>query len=443
VAIRARIKTRAAFSFDSRHTSLRPQSEDGVNNIAPIVDFDDKTYDPFAVEEAAFGDIEDIYGPLAALRKKGPVHKGDLLTLLGWTPDPNQDPNLQYTILGVDEVMTVSGDQELFSTEAYAHNIAQTFGRTVSVLGPPEHGRIRRVFQKAFLPHIVAKWGEELVTPVVNGLIDKFVDRGYADLAEEFALQYPFEIIYRQLALPERDIATFHKLAISMTQTRGDLIRYGIEASRKLGKYFADLIAERRKNPGADLVSSLIEAQVDGDRIPDDVLISFFRQLVNAAGDTTYRATGALLIGLLRHPHFLEEVRNNRDLIPDAIDETLRWEGPVTMYFRSAARDVELGGVHIPKGAVLNVCLSAPNHDPKLFPDPERFDIHRKKQRHFAFGYGQHVCVGQHLARIEMTRALTGVLDRLPNLRFDPAKPRAKLVGVYMRTPRDIHVRFG
>jgi cytochrome P450 len=113
------------------------------------------------------------------------------------------------------------------------------------------------------------------------------------------------------------------------------------------------------------------------------------------------------------------------------------------MYFRSAARDVELGGVHIPKGAVLNVCLSAPNHDPKLFPDPERFDIHRKKQRHFAFGYGQHVCVGQHLARIEMTRALTGVLDRLPNLRFDPAKPRAKLVGVYMRTPRDIHVRFG
>jgi cytochrome P450 len=276
----------------------------------------------------------------------------------------------------------------------------------------------------------------------VNGLIDKFAGRGYADLAEEFALKYPFEIIYRQLALPERDIKTFHKLAVSMTQVYGDLIRYGKEASQKLRVYFTNLIAERRKNPGDDLVSLLIEARADGDRLPDDVIVSFFRQLINAAGDTTYRGTGALLIGLLRNPDQLAQVRADRGLVGPAIEEALRWDGPVTHYFRSATRDVTLAGMDIPKGAIVTVCTAAANHDPRRFPDPCRFDIHRKRERPIEFGSGPHMCLGQHLARLEMTRALNAVLDRLPDLRVDPNKPRSKMIGISLRTPRDINVLF-
>jgi len=416
-----------------------------MSSIAPIVDFDDESYDPFAMDEQAFGDLEDIHSRLAQLREQAPVQRGDLLTLLGWKMDPNFAAAAlpQFTVLGYAEVMAVDGDPETFSIDAYQLGLGLTFGKTLSLLNAPEHTRIRRVFQKAFLPNVVAKWGDQLVSPVVNGLIDAFIDRGAADLAEEFALKYPFEIIYRQLALPERDIRTFHRLAHTMTQLYGDMIRYGMEASRKLGTYFEQMIAERRAHPGDDLVSLLVHAEVDGDRIPDEVIISFFRQLINAAGDTTYRGTGTLLIALLQRPELLERVRADRALIAPAIEEMLRWDGPVTMHMRMATRDAKLAGLDVPKGSVINVCLPGANRDPKVFPDPDRFDVDRKRVRHVGFGYGSHVCVGQHLARLEMTRALNALFDRLPNLRIDPSGPRPRVVGSYMRTPRDIHVRFG
>ena len=414
-----------------------------MNEIAPIVDFDDKTYDPFTVDDAAYGDIEDIHALLADLMAKAPVHQGDPLTLLGWQSDPHQASFRHFTVVGYDEYMAVDGDAETFSIEPNVRGIGRTMGRTLSLLDPPEHTHIRKVFQKAFLPHIVGKWGETLVQPVVNGIIDRFVDRGHAELAGDFAINYPFEIIYRQLALPERDIATFHKLAVTMTQTFGDCIRYGEEASRKLGTYFSEMVARRRGKQGDDLVSLLANAEVDGDHIPDETLISFFRQLINAAGDTTYRATGTLLIGLLREPNQLEAVRADRTLVPLAIDETLRWDGPTVVHPRMATRDVTLGGVDIPKGSIVNAVNAAASNDPKVYPEPRKFNIHRKRERHFGFGYGPHVCLGQHLARVEMSRALNAILDRLPNLRFHPDKPEPRISGIYLRTPRDIHVLFG
>jgi cytochrome P450 len=173
------------------------------------------------------------------------------------------------------------------------------------------------------------------------------------------------------------------------------------------------------------------------------VIISFFRQLINAAGDTTYRGTGAMLVGLLRNPDQLEQVRNDRKLVTVTIEEALRWEGPVTVHFRMCAKDTELAGMKIEKGAVVNVVLASGNHDPKVFPDPETFNIHRKRERHFAFGYGNHMCLGQHLARLEMTRAINSILDRLPNLRLNPHKPQPEILGAYQRTTRSINVLFG
>ena len=241
------------------------------------------------------------------------MHQADLLTLLGWATDPNFGKTPQFTVLSYKEFLEVDGDAETYSIDAYETNWL-TFGRTLSLLNPPS------IRASARLPEGVhaergCEVGRQLVAPVVNALIDRFVQRGEADLAEEFTLRYPFEIIYRQLALPERDIATFHKLAITMTQTYGDMLRYGKEASRKLGAYFSDMIRERRQQPGTDLVSHLVHAEVGGERIPEQVLVSFFRQLINAAGDTTYRGTGALLIALLREPALLNRVRENRALV--------------------------------------------------------------------------------------------------------------------------------
>lgn len=414
-----------------------------MSNAARIQDFDDPTFDPFLADELCFGDTVDPFRTLHELRRRGPVHEGEYRLLAGGPYDVTLSSHRHYTIVGYDEVNRALTDAAAFSNKGYELNLSLVFGRSLSTMDAPEHTAYRRIFSRAFLPATVAKWGDTLVGPVIKELMDAFAKRGHADLVQEFTLFYPFRIIYRQLALPSEDIETFQKLAIAQTLVGFDF-DHGVEAGRKLGAYFEGIIAERRRQPGDDLVSVLASTVIDGERLPDEVLISFLRQLINAGGDTTYRATSVLLTGLLNDPVQLEAVRQDRSLIPQAIEEALRWEGPITMATRQAAQDVEIGGVRIPRGAIVDVCSAAANRDPERFPDPDRFDIFRdRKHRHFGFAAGPHICLGQHLARVEITRALNAILDRLPNLRLDPDKPGPVIRGVIMRVPKHIHVCFG
>lgn len=414
-----------------------------MNAVPRLVDFDDPGFDPFIADEFMFGAMLDPYTKLAELRSKGPVHKLDYRVFMGETPDLTSGHLTHYMVVGYDEVVRCLTEPENFSNENYKLNLGISFGRSVSTMDPPEHSRYRRIFQKAFLPQTVAKWGESVVDPVIGSLMDGFRNRGSADLVQEFTLHYPFQIVYRQLGLPPEEAKTFHKLAIAQTLVAVD-VAHGTEASRKLGDYFRVMVAERLRNPGDDLVSVLAQAEVDGERLPEEIMISFLRQLVNAGGDTTYRGTSVLLAGLLYNPDQLEAVRADRALIPQAIEEALRWDGPVLVQTRMATKDIELGGTLIPAGSIIEVCAGAANRDPERFPDPDRFNIFRQpKFKHYAFAYGPHVCIGQHLARVEMTRALNAILDHLPNLRLDPSKPSPEIRGIMMRVPKHIHVLFG
>ena len=407
-----------------------------------LEDFDDRDFDPFIADEAMFGDCPDPYPRLAELRTKAPVHELDYRVLMGLYPDHTMADLRHYLVVGSNEIVRCLSEPETFSNAAYQRNLGISFGRSVSTMDPPEHSRFRRIFQRAFLPQVVAKWGESVVDPVIASLMDKFRGRGHADLVQEFTLHYPFQIVFRQLGLPQDQAAVFHKLAMAQILVSVD-VPHGTEASRKLGDFFQKLLDERRANPGTDLVSVLAQSEADGERLPEDVLISFLRQLVNAGGDTTYRGTSVLLTGLLQDPRQLDAVRRDRALVPLAIEEALRWEGPVIIQSRMAVRDVELGGVRIPAGSVLGVAAGAANRDPARYPDPDRFDIFRKSPpRHLAFAYGPHVCIGQHLARVEMTRALNTILDRLPNIRLDPDWPAPQIRGIMMRVPKHIYVRF-
>lgn len=414
-----------------------------MGDIQRIQDLDDASFNPFLADELVFGDLLDPYTSLAALRAEKPVHEGDYRVLMGCLPDLTLKHLPHYTVVGYDEVALALNDPLTYSNSGYRFNIGVTFGQSISTMDAPDHTRYRRIFQKAFLPNMVAKWSETLVDPVVKQLMDAFVPQGRADLVQDFTLYYPFNIIYRQLALPKEDIATFHKLAIAQTVISFD-IEHGMEASKKLGAYFKDMIEERRRQPGDDLVSVLATTEVEGERLPEEILISFLRQLVNAGGDTTYRGTSILLTGLLRHPDQLEAVRNDRTLVPQAIEEALRWDGPVLMQTRQVARDTVLGGVELKAGCLVDLCAGAANRDPSRFADPDRFDIFRdRKHRHFSFSAGPHVCIGQHLARVEMTRALNEILDRLPNLCLDPDREAPEIRGSMMRAPRNLFVRFG
>jgi cytochrome P450 len=414
-----------------------------MNAVKRLEDFDDANFDPFLADEAMFGDCIDPYPKLAELRSRGPVHALNYRVFMGEHPDITSNDVEHFTVVGYDEVGACLRDFETFSNKAYLRNIGISFGRSVTTMDAPEHARYRKIFQKAFLPAVVSKWGESVVDPVVASLMSRFVSRGRADLVQEFTFHYPFQIVFKQLGLPPEEVGIFHKLAMAQIVVSFD-IAHGTEASRKLGTYFKAMVAERRRNPGDDLVSVLAQAEVDGERLPEEVLISFLRQLVNAGGDTTYRGTSVLLTGLLNNPDQLEAVRKDRSLVPLAIEEALRWEGPVLIQTRMATRDTELGGVKIPAGAFLDVAAGAANRDPAKFVDPDQFNMFRKSQnRHFAFAFGPHICIGQHLARVEMTRALNAILDRMPNLRLDPEQPKPEIRGIMMRVPKHIFVRFG
>ena len=414
-----------------------------MNAFNRLEDFDDRNYDPFLADEAMFGECLDPYSKLAELRKKGPVHAVNYRVFMGEPRDITRGDAAQYTVVGYDEVGACLRDAETFSNKGYLSNLGISFGRSVSTMDSPEHPRFRKIFQKAFLPNVVSKWGESVVGPVVDSLMNKFADRGHADLVQEFTFHYPFQVVFKQLGLPPEDVGLFHKLAMAQIVVIFD-IPHGTEASRKLGTYFKAIVDARRRASGDDLISVLAQTEVDGEYLPEDVLISFLRQLVNAGGDTTYRATSVLLTGLLSNPEQLEAVRLDRSLVPQAIEEALRWDGPVLTQTRLATRDTELGGLKIAAGTYMDVVAGAANRDPDKFVDPDKFDIFRKSpHRHFAFAFGAHICIGQHLARVEMTRALNTILDRLPHLRLDPDKPKPEIRGIMMRVPKHLYVKFG
>jgi cytochrome P450 len=291
------------------------------------------------------------------------------------------------------------------------------------------------------MPKTVIQWGEELVPRVVDRLINKFVGTGRAELVNDFTIHYPFDIVYEQLALPPGDSVIFQKLAVGLMCIGIDPA-HAMEASHNLGVYLESLLVSRGRAGSDDLIGMLARAEVEGERLPTDIAVSFLRQLMNAAGDTTYRSTGSFFVGLLSNPDQLAAVKADRSLIPAAIEEALRWEGPLTVLTRQTTREVVLDGVVIPKGAKIDVVQGSANHDPAQFENPDVFNIFRPRKRNFAFAYGPHICIGQHLARVEMQRAINMLLDRLPNLRLDPDCPPPVICGLNSRAPLELRVKF-
>lgn len=180
------------------------------------------------------------------------------------------------------------------------------------------------------------------------------------------------------------------------------------------------ILASRRAEPKDDLISALAEAEIDGEKLADEEIYSFLRLLLPAGVATTYRSLGSLLLALLSDPAQLDAIRADRSLLPQAIEEGVRWEPPLLTITRVATRDTELGGVPIPAGSTVMPMLGSANRQEDRYPDPDTFDIFRQARAHLGWGHGVHVCLGMHLARLEMRTAINLLLDRLPNLRLDP-----------------------
>ncbi|HYQ36527.1 MAG TPA: cytochrome P450 [Mycobacterium sp.] len=349
--------------------------------------------------------------------------------------------DLGVTVLGYDECQTVLTHPDTFSSSIYDQIMGPVMGRTLLELDGAEHRASRALVSPSFRTALLERWRSELVEVVVHELIDRFAPRGRAELAREFTFAFPVQVIARIMGLPREDYLRFQRLSIELLNVVYDWDR-GTAASASLKAYLAEILADRRRNPQDDLISTLAESEIDGARLTDDEIFAFLLLILPAGVETTYRASGNLLVALLTEPPLLDALRADRGLLRGAFEEALRWEPPITTVVRRAVRDCELGGVAIPAGTNVSVSVSAANRDPTRYPDPDRFDPTRRNIAHLTFGGGPHLCLGMHLARMEGTVAIDALLDRLPDLRLDPSAPAPNVVGVAFRSPASLPVEF-
>ena len=410
-----------------------------------LEDFGDD-FDPFTALMTAGGEAE-IVDPFPALiellEKGGPVQEIDLHEYIGLAPMNVWKPGPRFAVLSYKEASEVMLNAEVFSNKVHEAGLGITFGESITTMDAPDHQRYRRLFQQAFTPKMIDSLRPRFKS-VLDRLMDRILERGEADLVHDLALHFPFQFIMDLMNMPEEHRALFHKLAVAQVCVTFDK-EHGTEASRILGNYLSPLINDRRENGEEDdFIAVMARAEIDGERLPQNILVSFFRQLMNAGGETSYHGFSNILAALFTHPEQLEAIKQDRNLIKPAIEEGLRWNGPIPFagIMRETTRDHELGGVLIPAGAQIQVSTGMANRDKSLWENPHEFNIRRPPQRHFAFGFGPHICIGQHVARMELTMALNDLLDRLPNVRLDPERPAPVIRGFTARSADAVHVTF-
>ena len=387
-------------------------------------------------DDAVAGDVRDPYTELAKARRATPIQRLDISGM------PHEQSKPVFMLYRYDDIAEVLRDNETFSSSIIINFFGDSLGQYVMLgMDEPEHRRYRSLVSAAFTQKALARRESDLVERVAGELIEAFAERGRADLVREFTFPYPTQIIAGLLGLPRADYPQVQRWSISLLSIIVNRER-AIAASAALRDYFAPILAARRQDPRDDLISSLARAEIDGEHLSDEEIFSFLRLLLPAGVETTYRSTGNLLFGLLSNPDQLDAIRADRSLIPQAIEEAVRWEAPLLTITRVAKRDTELSGTAIPAGSTIMLVLGAANRDEDRYPDPDRFDIFRVQKPSVSWGYGAHVCLGMHLARLEMRVALELLLDRLPNLRIDPEGKDPHIRGQVFRSPTSLPILF-
>jgi cytochrome P450 len=290
------------------------------------------------------GAVRDPYPEFARLRRQSPVLRRD--SIYDGAP-------ASYIVYRHEDVTRVLRDGATFSSAVIADGMREVWGRKIIVgMDAPDHQHHRALVSVAFRQRTLARWEESLVGRVVEQLIDQFVDRGQVDLAAEYTFGFPAKVISGVLGLPEEDYQQFQQWAVGIITVFRDW-DYAVRCSNELRAYLEHIVEDRRATPRDDLITDLVTAELDGEKLDDEEIYSFLRMLLPAGIETTYRSSGNLLYLLLTHPEQLDAVRADRSLIPQAIEEGLRYESPVLLTPRLTTRQTELSGVAIPTSTVV------------------------------------------------------------------------------------------
>ncbi len=301
--------------------------------------------------------------------------------------------------------------------------VRRHFCQGVIFSDPPDHSRLRTLVNKAFTPAMVEKM-RPLVQQVVGELIEGMKDKNETDLIQDFAFHLPNRVRAEILGLPLEDTDKLKAWAEGMVALLGggadpERVERGQKSLIQVREYLGRLIAERRKSPGTDLISVLILAREQDDKLSEDELLSTCSTLFSASQETTTSTIAASMLALFRQPDQLQLLRAHPEFIESAVEEFLRYDGPLQRQLRAASEDFELRGEQIKQGQMVCPVLGAANRDPEQFPDPDRLDVTRKDNQHIAFGYGVHWCVGAPVARLEVQVAINALLRSFPNIRFN------------------------
>ena len=310
---------------------------------------------------------------------------------------------------------------------------------------PPNHTRLRRLVSKAFSPKTIEALRVRVQTLVAE-LLESVRERGEMDVIADLALPVPSTVICEMMGVPLEDRDRFTQWTAEATHLLAamiappEVIQRGLAARESLVAYFENLIAERRRTLTEDILSQLIRAEEAGDRLSHTELLSQSIGLLIAGFETTIGLIGNGVRAFIQHPDQIEKLRRNPQLIGSAIEECLRFEGPIMLTPRFVHEDVEIDGKVIQKDRMVWSILFAANRDPQRFPDPDRFDIERPDNQHVAFGGGAHFCLGAHLARMEAQVAIGSLLQRFDGLEL--VSPTVEWGRSLFRVPGRLPIRF-
>jgi cytochrome P450 len=375
------------------------------------------------------------------LRASGPVHPGTVhdLSELGrpatfhGLPEEGREHFSAFSFEACDFVYR---NPDTFASSPIEPDVrsgeAGVFNSMLTMNGA-EHRRYRALVQPSFMPAKAEWWLRNWIEGTVEDLIDAFIDDGRAELNVDFCAAIPV-------------LTITGSFGFSVEQALD--VRASFHDPMKVISMIQPIVAARREEPEDDLISVLVQAEItdeDGttQRLTDPEIYSFALLLLMAGSGTTWKQMGLILNILLNNPELLERVRSDRSLLKPTIDESVRWVPTDPMFSRWVTTDTELGGVAMPAGAVIHLCLGAANRDPARWVDPDAFDIDRPAKTTLAFGGGPHICLGMHVARAELMTGINALLDRLPGLRLDPGKSAPEIVGFYERGSTALHVEFG
>lgn len=317
--------------------------------------------------------------------------------------------------------------------------------RTLIQMDSPDHAPFRKLTHEWFMPPRLRQLNDEMTQ-----LASSFVDRleafgGRCDFARDVAVWYPLRVVMMILGVPEEDeplmlkLTQQHFAATDPSVNQGEKVDAGA-AGKELFAYFTDLTAKRREDPRDDIISLLTDAEVNGEPISDFDRNSYFFILAIAGHDTTSSSISGMLKALLDNPGEFERLRDDRSLLGTAIDEAIRWTSPVKHFFRTAAADYEIEGQTIREGDSVMLCYPSGNQDATVFEDPLAFKVDRVPNPHLAFGFGIHQCLGQHLAKLEMTALFNQLLDRVES--FESAGPAAYLEANFVGGLKSLPIRY-